>query len=135
MINVTFSLILCCTQTLVERLLAEGVGISVTDKQRRTALLHSVIHKHDTITHLLLAHHSALVRNRLNTRKGGGKFAVRRSAHTGPSTSTRRAARDRRMGGGGGVPDAVSDLQVFTVVHKNEAHERHLVVKGKSSGV
>lgn len=50
----------------MERLLAEGVDIAVTDTQNRTALLHSVISKHDTITHLLLAHHSELVRGRLS---------------------------------------------------------------------
>lgn len=50
-------------QTLVERLLAEGVSIAVSDRQSRTALLHSVIRKHDHITHLLLAHHSVLIRS------------------------------------------------------------------------
>lgn len=51
-------------KVLVERLLAEGVDIAVADTQNRTALLHSVISKHDAITHLLLAHHSELVRSR-----------------------------------------------------------------------
>ena len=51
----------------MERLLAEGVDIAVADKQNRTALLHSVISKHDAITHLILAHHSELVRSRLNS--------------------------------------------------------------------
>lgn len=54
-------------KVLVERLLAEDVDIAVTDTQNRTALLHSVISKHDTITHLLLAHHSELVRSRLSS--------------------------------------------------------------------
>ncbi|CAM9901291.1 unnamed protein product, partial [Ectocarpus sp. 8 AP-2014] len=41
-------------ETLVERLLVEGVDIAVTDTLNRTALLHSVISKHDAITQLLL---------------------------------------------------------------------------------
>lgn len=45
----------------------EGVDIAVTDTLNRTALLHSVISKHDAITQLLLAHHSELVRDRLSS--------------------------------------------------------------------
>lgn len=45
----------------------EGVDIAVTDTLNRTALLHSVINKHDAITQLLLAHHSELVRDRLHS--------------------------------------------------------------------
>lgn len=99
-------------QTLVERLLGEGVDIAVTDTQSRTALLHSVIRKHDTITHLLLAHHSALVRNRLNATKRRKSDRRLRAVH-----SLQRAEGGREQGGdagagGGGIPDTVSDLQV-----------------------
>ena len=93
-------------QTLVERLLAERVDISVTDAQGRTALLHSVIRKHDGITHLILAHHSELVRSRLNERKG--------SKWWGRSSSGQRGGEEAGMGEGSGVPEAVPDLQVGT---------------------
>lgn len=97
----------CIDQTLVGRLLAERVDISVTDAQGRTALLHSVIRKHDSITHLILAHHSALVRSRLNERKGGKRWG--RS-----SSGQRGGGEEAGMGEGSGVPEAVSDLQVGT---------------------
>lgn len=79
----------------------------MTDAQGRTALLHSVIRKHDSITHLILAHHSALVRSRLNERKGGKRWG--RS-----SSGQRGGGEEAGMGEGSGVPEAVSDLQVGT---------------------
>lgn len=97
----------CIDQTLVERLLAAKVDIALTDARGRTALLHSVIRKHDSITHLILAHHSALVRSRLNDRKGGNRW--------GRSSSGQCSGADGvGMGEGSGVPDVVSDLQVGT---------------------
>lgn len=99
--------LLCVSQTLVGRLLAERVDIAITDTQGRTALLHSVIRKHDGITDLILAHHSALVRSRLNERNNSKRWG--RS-----SSGNRGGGEDAGMGEGSGVPEAVSDLQVHT---------------------
>ncbi|CAN0153274.1 unnamed protein product, partial [Pylaiella littoralis] len=87
-------------ETLVERLLAEGVDIDICDAQKRTALLHSVISKHDNITHLILAHHSGLVRSQLNnTRK------VRNIV----TNFIRRGRLGRTERRGAGLADSVSD--------------------------
>lgn len=99
----------CVDQTLVERLLAERVDIAVTDAQGRTALLHSVIRKHDGITHLILAHHSALVRSRLNDRKGANRWGRSSSGQRGGGGG---GGEEAGMGKGSGVPEVVSDLQV-----------------------
>lgn len=102
-------------QTLVARLLAEEVDIAVTDTQSRTALLHSVIGKHDTITQLLVAHHSELVRNRLNTRKGGKASAGRQPSARSSSQKYGKGG-ETGKNGASGVPDVVSDLQVPMVI-------------------
>lgn len=93
----------------MERLLAEDVDIAVTDAQSRTALLYSVLHKHDVITYLLLAHHSALVRRHLNTRKSAKHVTVRQ--HVDVSTSF-KAGSGSRVSHGGSLPDGISDIQV-----------------------
>lgn len=99
-------------QTLVGRLLAEDVDISLTDTQSRTALLHSVIRKHDSITQLLLAHHSALVRNRLNAKGKSTRHALR-SVNTHVIHGSRgRGIGVCEVGAGTGAPGVVSDIQV-----------------------
>ncbi|CAM9652718.1 unnamed protein product [Ascophyllum nodosum] len=98
-------------ETLVGRLLAEGVDIGVADKQSRTALLHSVIHKHDAITHLLLAHHSALVSKRLNERKCIRSTIAR--LNRGTRSASSKFGGWGTTGGGSSVPENVSDLQAM----------------------
>lgn len=95
------------------RLLAEGVDISLTDTQSRTALLHSVILKHESVTDLLLTHHSSLVRKRLNTRGKSGEDLIWRSSAQGDDGLGYNCSEgESRAGGGIGVPDDVSDIQV-----------------------
>ncbi|CAM9303796.1 unnamed protein product, partial [Ectocarpus sp. 12 AP-2014] len=81
--------------------------------------LHSVISKHDVITQLLLAHHSELVRDRLNSarklRGGGGGGGGGRDPGTTEDGNKRSSSRrlSRRASGGGWLTSGVSDLQAM----------------------
>lgn len=101
----------------MERLLAEGVDIALVDTQSRTALLHSVIHKHDAITDILLAHHSVMVRSRLKgkrTRQDRGAASFRGRA--GYGTSSKWGQGESGVGVAvDGAFDAVSGIQVWTI--------------------
>eukprot|EP00752_Nemacystus_decipiens_P010771 g9583.t2 len=125
-------------EILVGRLLAEGVDIAVTDTQNRTALLHSIISKHDTITHLLLAHHSELVRSRLGggSKRPGGDGRGRNRSGVSRGAVEPSAARGGVRGAAGTVSDMQGMLDKRDFTGKAALHhavadveERHEVVQ------